>query len=62
MKTTLLSKKARGYVYGVAVAAMPVLVATHVVKPEASALALPLLLALLNLRDPHDGDRYQLED
>lgn len=62
MKTVLLPKRVRLYIYGVSTAAVPVLIATHVIKPEAGTLALPLLLAVLNVRDPHDGAPHQLED
>lgn len=42
-------REARKYVYGVSIAAIPVLVHYDIISVEASALVLPLLLAVLNL-------------
>lgn len=45
----VLNRTVRKWVYGVAVASVPVLVHYGVMDVEASALLLPLVLALLNL-------------
>ena len=47
--THVLPRTIRKYIYGIGLAAIPVLVYYKVMDPEAAALALPLLLALLNL-------------
>lgn len=52
--THVLPRTIRKYIYGIGLAAIPVLVYYKVMDPEAAALALPLLLALLNL-SPEDA-------
>ena len=52
--THVLPRTIRKYIYGIGLAAIPVLVYYKVMDPEAAALALPLLLALLNLT-PEDA-------
>lgn len=46
--------KVRKWIYGVALASVPVLVYLEVIEPEAAALAGPFLLALLNV--PEDSE------
>lgn len=45
----IASRTVRLYVYGVAIAAVPVLVYAGVMDPTAAPIVLPLVLALLNL-------------
>ena len=49
----------RAWIYGIALAAVPVLVYTGVMEPEGAALALPLILAILNLNPKTEGSDYQ---
>lgn len=51
----LLSREVRKYIYAVAIAFVPLAVYLGWIEPEASAIALPLLLAILNLT-PKDVD------
>lgn len=45
----ILSREVRKYIYAVAIAFVPLAVYLGWIEPEASAIALPLLLAILNL-------------
>lgn len=63
-----LSREFRKYVYGVAIAAIPVLLYFEIIEPPAAGLVLPLLLAILNLtpRDveeeiPDGSGRYRAQ-
>ena len=51
----ILSREVRKYIYAVAIAFVPLAVYLGWIEPEASAIALPLLLAILNLT-PADVD------
>lgn len=51
----ILNRTVRGYIYAVCIAAVPVLVYFDLIPAEAAPVVLPLVLALLNLRDA-DGD------
>jgi hypothetical protein len=42
----------RRWIYSIAVALIPVLIAVGWMTPQAGALALPLILALLNVHPP----------
>lgn len=44
-----LNRTVRKYVYGVAIAFVPLAVYLGWIEPEASAIVLPLILAILNL-------------
>lgn len=46
-----LTKRRRGYIYAVSLAAGPVLIHYDVIEPEALPIFAPFLLALLNLSD-----------
>lgn len=46
-----LTKNVRVWIYGVSIAALPVLTHYGVIDAQAQALAIPLLLALLNIKD-----------
>lgn len=56
----ILTREVRKWIYGVAIAAVPVLVYFGIIDVEASALVLPLLMAILNL-NPEDVDRPERE-
>lgn len=43
--------KVRRWIYGVCIAAVPVLVYARVIPPEAAPVILPLILAVLNVQD-----------
>lgn len=43
---------ARRWIYGVCIAAVPVLVYFKLLPPEAAPVLLPLVLAVLNVSDP----------
>lgn len=45
------TKKRRAYIYGLALAAGPVLAYCNLIEPEALPVFAPFLLALLNLSD-----------
>lgn len=47
----MLSRDVRKYIYGVAIAAFPVLIYFGLMEPEVSPMMLVLLLALLNLEE-----------
>lgn len=47
----LLNPKVRRYIYGVCIAAVPVLVYFKLLPPEAAPVILPLVLAILNVQD-----------
>jgi len=47
----LLNSKVRRWLYGVCIAAVPVLVYFKLLPPEASPVILPLILAILNVED-----------
>lgn len=49
--TRIFSKAVRGWIYGVAIAAVPVLVYFDALPAEAAPVILPLILAVLNLND-----------
>jgi hypothetical protein len=54
----LFTPAVRRYIYGVCIAAVPVLVYFDLLPPEAAPVLLPLVLALLNVNDegtPNDG-------
>jgi len=54
----LLNPALRRYIYGVCIAAVPVLVYLGLLPAEAAPVILPLVLALLNVQDdgtPSDG-------
>jgi len=53
----LFSSKGRRWIYGVCIAAVPVLVYFKVLPPEAAPIILPLVMAILNVNDeePSDG-------
>lgn len=44
-----LTPKVRAYLYSVSIAALPVLIYFGVLDPEAAALVVPLVVALLNV-------------
>lgn len=46
-----LDATVRTYLYGIAIAAVPVLVYFGLLEPEATPIVLPLILAVLNVRD-----------
>lgn len=46
-----LDATVRRYLYGVAIAAVPVLVYFGLLEPEATPIVLPLILAVFNVRD-----------
>lgn len=52
----IFTRNVRKYIYGICIAAVPVLVFCGVLEPEAAALVLPLVLAILNLT-PEDVDQ-----
>ena len=52
----LVPRPIRAWIYGIALAAVPVLVYTGVMEPEGAALALPLILAILNLNPDHKAE------
>lgn len=52
----IFTRSVRKYIYGICIAAVPVLVFCGVLEPEAAALVLPLVLAILNLT-PEDVDQ-----
>lgn len=45
----ILNRTVRKYIYGVAIAFVPLAVYLGWIEPEASAIVLPLILAILNL-------------
>lgn len=47
----VLSPKVRRWLYGVCIAAVPVLVYFKLLPPEAAPVILPLVLAVLNVQD-----------
>lgn len=47
----MLTPKVRRYIYGVCIAAVPVLVYFQLIPAEASPVILPLILAVLNVQD-----------
>ena len=55
----LVPRPIRAWIYGLAVAAVPLLVYTGVMEPEGAALALPLILAILNLNPKTEASDYQ---
>ena len=55
----LVPRPIRAWIYGIALAAVPVLVYTGVMEPEGAALALPLILAILNLNPTTEASDYQ---
>ena len=55
----LVPRPIRAWIYGIALAAVPVLVYTGVMEPEGAALALPLILAILNLNPKTEASDYQ---
>ena len=55
----LVPRPIRAWIYGIALAAVPVLVYTGVMEPEGAALALPLILAILNLTPKTEASDYQ---
>lgn len=50
----LFSPKGRRYIYGVCIAAVPVLVYFKVIPPESTPVILPLILALLHVDEPSE--------
>lgn len=51
----LTTPRVRGYIYGVCIAAVPVLIYFRLLPAEAAPVILPLVLAILNVDDP-DGE------
>lgn len=52
----LLTPKVRKYIYGVCIAAVPVLVYFELLPAGAAPIMLPLVMALLNVNDsPNEG-------
>lgn len=47
----VFNRKTRKWMYGVCIAAVPVLVYFKLLPPEASPVILPLVLAILNVSD-----------
>ena len=45
----IFTRPVRKWIYGIAIAAVPVLVYLRAMEPAAAALVLPLILAILNL-------------
>lgn len=56
----LLAPKVRRYVYGVCIAAVPVLIYFKLLPAEAAPVILPLVLAVLNVNEP-DTSSERLE-
>lgn len=52
----ILSANVRRYVYGICIAAVPVLVYFDLLPPEAAPVILPLVLAILNVQDDVPGE------
>lgn len=48
----VFSPAGRRWIYGVCIAAVPVLVYFDLLPPDAAPVILPLVLALLNVNDP----------
>lgn len=48
---TILNPKVRRWIYGVCIAAVPVLVYFELLPPAAAPVVLPLVLAILNVQD-----------
>lgn len=48
----MLTPKVRKYIYGVCIAAVPVLIYCKLLPAEAAPVLLPLVLAVLNVQDP----------
>jgi|GEM_PF-4515323 len=52
----LLSPTVRKYIYGICIAAVPVLVYFQLLPAEAAPVVLPLVMAILNVNDsPNEG-------
>lgn len=47
----LLNPKVRRYIYGVCIAAVPVLIYFDLIPKESAPVLLPLVLAILNVQD-----------
>ncbi len=52
----ILSPAVRRYIYGVCIAAVPVLIYFQLLPAEAAPVILPLVLAILNVSDEVPGD------
>lgn len=49
--TRILSTRVRRYLYGVCIAAVPVLIYLDLLPAEAAPVILPLVVAILNIQD-----------
>jgi len=55
----LFSPRGRRYIYGVCIAAVPVLVYAKVLPPESAPIILPLVLAVLNVQDDDEKGKHE---
>ncbi|EQM78214.1 hypothetical protein [Microbacterium maritypicum] len=53
--TNIFTPKTRKYIYGVCIAAVPVLIYFKLLPAEAAPVLLPLVMALLNVGDTSNG-------